>query len=80
MNQSSKDNLIGFSIGAILFLSIFCLFIFIGTSHQSGINPQRHESYRTWIKQTGNPKDLAFDEFVALSRTGFLTPSNPSTP
>jgi len=42
--------------------------------HIDKVSENHQESYQAWIKQTGNPKDLTFDEFVALSRTGFFGP------
>jgi len=49
---------------------ISTLFMFIA----SRLDVNYQESYQAWIKQTGNPKDLTFDEFLALSRTGFFVP------
>jgi len=63
----SIATLIGVTFGIIIFSLVF-------TFARVTDLKRSQESYQAWIKQTGNPKDLTFDEFVALSRTGFFGP------
>lgn len=54
-----------FMIGTML-LSCVWLMICVVWAISTGMVQQNHESYAAWVKLTGNPKSLTFEEFIRL--------------
>lgn len=53
-------------VGIVLVIVVLLGLVGVAGYHKESV--EMPEAYRAWVKQTGNPKELTFEEWRALKR------------